>query len=97
MKKAIIASIFLSFISCENDNLDLPIIAACDVNNPIDELSWLKKQVSEIENNEGEIAKYFFIEIANYKNETVFIANNCCPICNTVVPIFDCDLYFWGR
>jgi len=91
MKKAIIASIFLSFISCENDNLDLPIIAACDVNNPIDELSWLKKQVSEIENNEGEIAKYFFIEIANYKNETVFIANNCCPICNTVVPIFDCE------
>lgn len=91
MKKAIIVSIILSFLSCENDSLDLPIIAACDVNNPIEELTWLKNQISEIENNEGEISKYFFIEIADYNNQTVFIANNCCPICNTVVPIFDCE------
>lgn len=91
MKKAILVLSFLSLIGCGDDDNDFTIIAACEVNNPIEELPWLKNQVDDIENNEGDIAKYFFIEIADYNSQTVFISNNCCPVCNTVVPVFDCE------
>ncbi|GMN10495.1 hypothetical protein MTsPCn9_33790 [Croceitalea sp. MTPC9] len=84
-------SIFLILLSCENDDNDLPLIAACDVNNPIEELSWLKSQIEELKNIDSETSRYFYIQIAEYKGETVFVSNNCCPFCNTVIPVYNCE------
>ncbi len=81
----------LTVISCDNDDNELPIVASCDVANPIQNLEWLKSLVESKRADESTLAKYFYLEIAEYENETVFIDNNCCPICNTVVPFYNCD------
>ena len=91
MKKIILLLSFLGLVGCANDDIDLPAKAACDVNNPIEDLAWLKSQIDEIKNNQSDISKYFYIEIAEYQNQTIFISNNCCPICNTIVPIYNCE------
>ena len=90
--KKILAVAFVLIISqsCNNDDESLPIISACDVTNPIENLPWLKTQVEEIIENKSDIAPFFFIEIAEYRGETIFISNNCCAICGTIVPIYNC-------
>lgn len=64
---------------------------ACNVTNPIEDLSWLQAQVNQITENESDVAPFFYIEIAEYKGETIFISNNCCAICGTIVPIYNCS------
>ncbi|WP_396637082.1 hypothetical protein [Maribacter sp. R77961] len=91
MKKLVFLVGFLGLLSCSTDDLGLPIIAACDTSNPIEDLDWLRAQSDDIKNNQSDIAQYFFIEIAEYQDQTVFISNNCCPICNTVVPVYNCE------
>ncbi|AZQ57448.1 hypothetical protein EJ994_00980 [Maribacter sp. MJ134] len=91
MKRCILLASFISLISCSTDDSNLPIIAACDTANPIEDLTWLRAQTEVIKNDQSDIAQYFFIEIAEYQNQTVFLANNCCPICGTVVPIYNCE------
>ena len=92
MKKIVVIVVILVISqSCTTDDAILPIISACDVANPIENLAWLKNQVTEIIENESDVAPFFFIEIAEYKGETIFISNNCCAICGTVVPIYNCS------
>lgn len=90
MKKTILLFGFLYLISCSNDD-NLPVIYACDVTNPIEDLQWLKGLVEELEKTESELTQYFYIEQAEYQNESIFISNNCCPICSTIAPIYDCE------
>jgi len=90
MKRIILLIGFLSLLACNNDDLDVPVIAACNTTNPIEDLAWLKTQVNEIKNGESDTFKYFYIEIAEYQNQTIFVSNNCCSICGTVVPIYNC-------
>ena len=96
--KVLALTIFLVIsTSCSNDdNSDLPIIASCGVQNPIEDLEWLKKQVDEIKSDKYTTSIFSYIEIAEYKNETIFIANNCCPICNSVIPVYNCEGEFLG-
>ncbi len=91
MKKArTLLFVFVLCLSCNNDDTNLPIISACNTGNPIEDLDWLKTQVSELKNNKSDVAKYFYIEVAEYKGDTIFISNNCCPTCNTIVPVYNC-------
>ncbi len=84
--------LLLSFLvlSCSNDD-GLPVIAACGVANPIEDLDWLETRVQELRDNVNEESQFFFVSQATFNNETVFIFDNCCPFCNTVSPVFNCS------
>ena len=83
-----------SFIACNNDE-DGYEFAACNVNNPIEDLQWLKSMVDSIKADDSALSKYYFLEIAEYKDETIFISNNCCPICSTVISVYKCNGEFF--
>lgn len=87
-----LSRIFLLFaiLSCSSDD-SLPIIAACDVDNPIEDLAWLQSRVQVLRDNETEESQFFFVSQATFQGETVFIFDNCCPFCNTVAPVFNCS------
>lgn len=91
MKKIVLLLCLFSLLCCDDDTMDVPIIAACGVDNPIENLSWLRSLADEINQNESDVAPFFFIEIGEFEGETIFISNNCCPICGTVIPVYNCE------
>jgi hypothetical protein len=86
MKIIFLFTLFIGAISCSNDLDD----TTCRTKDPKNDLQWLKEAITAMEADTSELAKYFFIEQATYKGETVFVFSNCCPTCNTVVNVFDC-------
>lgn len=63
----------------------------CDILNPTEDLTWLKSSIVEIgQDNNNEWAQYAYIQQASYNNNTVFVFRNCCPLCNTIVPVKNC-------
>lgn len=91
------ACIILVFISsCVSH--EFPQANSCNVNNPIEDLPWLKAEVADL--NDSELGrKYWFITQATYKLQTVFIVKNCCPNCGTLPPpVYACsgELLFRG-
>ncbi|HMJ71221.1 MAG TPA: hypothetical protein VK508_20135 [Cyclobacteriaceae bacterium] len=76
----------LAVVSCKDK--DEPQV--CDVEDPVNELQWLKDKAAEIQNSEFS-AKYFYIEEADYNGQVVFYVNNCCPMCTTFITYYDCS------
>lgn len=68
MKRLVFLLSFISLLSCNSDNSDLTTLAACGTTNPIEDLDWLKAQIDVIKNDQSDIARYFFIEIAEYQD-----------------------------
>lgn len=91
MQRTLLLFCGLVLLCCDDDDNDVLTIPACGVDNPIEDLPWLRSLVDEIKENESDVAPFFFIEIAEYNGETIFISNNCCPICGTVVPVYNCE------
>ena len=90
MRQGIIVMVLFSFlVSCEEDNRTPS--NTCSVNDPIMELFWLTNRVEEFEQSTSEASKYFYISQASYLGNTVFVLENCCPFCNTVISVFDCE------
>ncbi|QCW99114.1 hypothetical protein FGM00_02910 [Aggregatimonas sangjinii] len=89
MKKfSILLLICMPLLSCSND--DVPVIAACGVANPIEDLVWLREEVARrVENNDPN-AHYCYIVQAKTDTQTIFIFEDCNPIINKVAPILDC-------
>ncbi len=88
-KLILLALLFLLF-SCSDDD-SLPVIAACGVSNPVEDLDWLGNSIRELQSNDSEVSQFFFVSQAIFEGETVFIFNNCCPFCNTVATVHSCD------
>ena len=83
---------FLLTSACENCDPEGPVaLSACSVDNPTEDLAWLREEIQNREQQPGEdLTQYLYIAQAEYEGETVFIYGNCCPNCNTIVPVFDC-------
>lgn len=86
MRKLFIFLFFitLSFSCNESDGPGI-----CGVENPAENLPWLKQKIQEIESNS--LSKYSYIQEAEYKGKTVFLFNSCCPFCSFVVTLVDCQ------
>jgi hypothetical protein len=54
------------------------------------ELEWLKSAIQNIELLSPDILKYYFVSMAKYNGETVFIVSNCDPLANSVFPVMNC-------
>jgi hypothetical protein len=61
----------------------------CGTENPTEDLAWLKNLINEIKGNS--FSKYNYIVQATYEGRTVFLVQNCCPFCATIVPVYDCE------
>lgn len=72
------------FISCEDSN------STCDVENPAEELPWMKSMIETWEGS-STIYTYMYIQQGTYSGQTVFLAGNCCPFCDSYFPIFNCE------
>lgn len=89
MKKIfLLVLIFIFGISCENND---ELTNTCIVSKPLEDLSWLQEKVMELEDSDSELKIYFYVSQAIYNEETVFIFPNCCPVCNTLVPVYNCE------
>ncbi len=64
--------LFGSINACEEDASD---VSVCGGNNPVENLTWLKKRTVELEKSEF----CHNISRANYKGQVVFIEANCSP------------------
>ena len=63
---------------------------SCGVSDPAEDLPWLKSVIEEIEFTE--IGRQFmYVQEARYLGKSVFIIGNCCPYCNVIIPVYDCD------
>ena len=74
--------------SCEKDILS---DNTCNVDNPLEQLDWLKVTIQNIEQSNPEWSKYYLITMAKYSSETVFIISNCNPVANSVFPVLNCS------
>jgi len=92
MKKTILTLtlLLLTMLSCKDDDDNL-LSNTCQVSNPIEDLDWLKEKIEELAQTDSEFLKYFYVSQNTYMDKTVFIFPNCCPSCNTVVPVYDCE------
>jgi len=89
MKKYFII-VLLFTISCDNE-VDILIYNSCDAERPIEQLDWLREKAQEMNEYDDDIKQYFYISQASYQDQTVFIFGNCCPFCNTVIPVMNCE------
>lgn len=65
-------------------------IIVCGIENVCGEgedLSWFEE---EVENQSEMYNKYFYVVKATYRGEVVFIFQNCCPFCSTIVTVKNC-------
>lgn len=90
MKKLsyLIMLIFLAGFSCQ-EKAEEPTFEACGVKNPVNELTWLAEITSTSE--PSGLGSYFYITQAEYSGETIFLMRNCCPYCNTVITVYNCE------
>ena len=90
-----ILMVCLLFINCDNAN-DLNIGTFCSVENPIEELAWLKNEIDDREQNITESSKYLYIMQSTHSGETIIIYGNCDPLINSVYPVYNCNGEFIG-
>lgn len=81
--------IFISFLSCKND--DNGFNNTCHVLNPVEDLTWLKEQIAELEKENSTSLKFTYFSQTNYNGQTVYALRNCCPSCNTAILVYNCE------
>ena len=68
----------------------------CDVNDPVNELEWLRTQAAELQRTTVHMDA--FIYTATYRSERVFYAHICCPSCGVAPPeVKNCEGTSLGR
>ena len=87
MKLRVIAPIVYIFmsLSCDKGSEPGPV---CSVGNPTEDLEWLKAKIATMAS--PDLSEYFYVSQGKYGTTTVFIFLNCCPHCNTIVPVYNC-------
>jgi hypothetical protein len=79
--------VMTTVFSCERDDFN----NTCNVDDPVEDLPWLRERISTILVTNPEIAKYQYISMSEYNGETVFMFGNCDPLAISVFPIFNCS------
>ena len=75
-------------ISCHDETNS----TSCDVENPAEDLSWMKIMIESWETSM--IYEYLYMQQGTYLGKNVFLAGNCCPVCDTngtYIPIYNCE------
>lgn len=80
-------ALLVAIASCNKEEQEPKVV--CTVEDPLIELTWLANELEDLK--KSSFIKYYFISTAEYKGETVFIFGNCCPSCNSVIPVRNCE------
>ena len=76
--------------SCEKDDGDPVPTSACGVENPGENLPWLKTMI-ESWKGYPDLYKYMYVLQGEYDGQTVLVISNCCPFCDSTTPVYNCD------
>jgi len=72
----------LTVISCQDD----PTLCGLpDDSTP----AWMDALIEQ--SSDSALASYFYFETAELDGAQVFIANNCCPNCGTIIQVYNCQ------
>ena len=82
-----ISLVLVVIISCEKNKFE----NTCGVDNPVEELAWLRDQIAYIEQMDAEASQYYYFRMAKYNGVTVFLPGNCNPVINMVFVVLDCS------
>lgn len=77
----------MALLSCNNEE-EKPI-AACGVSNPANELPWLAEKIAKLETES--LRELFYVAQTELNGQTLFIFGNCCAVCNSVAPVYNCE------
>jgi len=77
--------------SCSDNDDSLDSVAACGVDNVVEDLSWLRAEIERREESSTEDLKYCYITIAEIEGGSFFIYRDCNPLVDKACcPIYDC-------
>ncbi len=82
-----ISLVLVVIISCEKNRFE----NTCGVDDPVEELAWLRDQITYIEQLDMEASQYYYMKIAKYRGGTVFLPGNCNPVINSVFVVLNCS------
>jgi hypothetical protein len=87
VKKLLLSLLFLIVFSfgCKEDE-DPTLI--CGTIDPVADLTWLNTLTNEL--NDSYFGVYYSISKTTYEGNDVFVLRNCCPNCNSVIPVYSC-------
>lgn len=86
--------------ACHCDKNEPQPTLHCGVANPAENLPWLKAIIDEykfeisgadVSENSIGYGVYQYVLQSTYQGNTVFIFGNCCPNCNSVFLVKDCE------
>ncbi|WP_258098421.1 hypothetical protein [Marinoscillum pacificum] len=83
----IVVTLFTAGFGCSEDE---SYNISCSRNFPIEEKPWLVGLITQERDNQ-EFAKYTYFTEATYQGNTVYTYGNCCPNCNYVRTVWNCD------
>ncbi|MEI9917983.1 MAG: hypothetical protein WDO14_04185 [Bacteroidota bacterium] len=83
--KKIVLVILIALSACQHDEPK----TNCDVDDPINNVPWLKQKVQEIESSQSRQA--YTVYKVKYNGETGFYISFCCAACNMIVLFYHCD------
>ena len=63
--------------------------AVCGVENPVEDLAWIKSAIQEM-SGPG-FSEYSYLSQARYQGETVFFFGSCDPLANWALIVRDCQ------
>lgn len=91
MKKIIfiIYPIFLFFACSSSEEFNSK--SACGVNNPVEDLAWLKNKIEQIEQDDEVENEYSYIKQTSLEKQNIFIYGNCDPLANSVSIVYNCS------
>jgi len=91
--KAPLLPLLLLFVvaACHCDKNEPQPTQYCGVVNPVENLPWLKATIDDFENNRSGFGVYQYVQQSTYQGNTVFIFGNCCPFCDSIFLVKDCE------
>ena len=87
LKITILYSILALSFACHDEEKSFE---ACGVVDPAQNLPWMKTMIDSWE-AQSTIYQYMYVQQGTYIGQTVFIAGNCCPFCDSYFPVFNCE------
>jgi len=79
-------------VSCGSDDDVFSLaIAGCGVENPLEQLTWLKAEVERRAENQNAEMKYCYIVQGKLEGNTVFIYEDCNPLVDKAIFILNCE------
>jgi len=91
MKKSLaFISLFLfAFAACDCEESPEQ---TCGTLNPTEDLAWLKTAIESWDQYKSEdYYTFMYVQQGMYRGQQIFLFGNCCPFCNTTVPIYNCE------